>query len=258
MKLSVITACKNSESTIRDTLESVLNQSYENIEHLIIDGVSTDSTKKIINEYTIKYSLVGKKLIFFSENDKGIYDAINKGIIMSTGQIISILNSDDFYTDNSVVNNVLKAFKMNNAQIIYGNLIGVNWKKTKKIRQWKSKPYKSNLFLKSWTPAHPTFFTFKTNYEAYGLYRTDLRIASDVDLMLRFLEIHKLKSFYLNESIVTMRLGGISTKGFKSTITITKEMFRVFDDNKIQFSKFKYLSYKFLKIIEFIRLFDKI
>ncbi len=257
MKISVVTVCKNSEHTIIDTLESVLNQTYNNIEHIIIDGSSTDNTLKILDVYKKKYAFLGKKLIVYSELDSGIYDAINKGIKMSRGEIISILNSDDFYSNYRVIKIVVDAFLSNNPQIIYGDLIGVNWKKDKKIRYWSSKPYHSNLFLKSWTPAHPTFFTFKINYEKYGFYRTDLRIASDVDLMLRFLEIHKLKSLYLKESMVTMRLGGTSTRGIKSTITITKEMFRVFKDNNIKFSKLKYIFYKTLKIIEFIRIFYK-
>jgi glycosyltransferase involved in cell wall biosynthesis len=257
MKLSVVTVCRNSELTIRDTLESVLNQTYNNVEHIIIDGVSSDNTLNIVHEYKDKYSSIGKKLIIYSELDQGIYDAINKGIKKSSGEIISILNSDDFYTNFKVIKNVVNAFISNQPQIIYGDLIGVSWKNEKKIRHWKSKSYYSNLFLKSWTPAHPTFFTFKFNYEEYGYYRTDLRIASDVDLMLRFLEIHKLKSHYLNESIVTMRIGGTSTKGIQSTITITKEMFRVFKDNNIKFSMIKYLFYKILKLVEFVRIFDK-
>jgi glycosyltransferase involved in cell wall biosynthesis len=256
MKLTVITVCWNSEQTIRDTLESVLNQTYNNIEHIIIDGDSTDNTLNIAKEYLSLYSLLGKKLYIYSEKDNGIYDAINKGIKKSTGKIISILNSDDFYTNKNVVEKIISVFVNIKPQIIYGNLIGVNWKNNKKIREWTSKPYSSNLFIKSWTPAHPTFFTFKSNYEKFGLYRTDLKIASDVDLMLRFLEIHRLDSYHLDETLVTMRIGGASTRGFKSNLTIIKEMFRVFKDHDIKFSKLKYILCKLSKISEFFRFFD--
>ena len=249
--ISIITVAFNSEKTIADTIESVLSQSYKNIEYIIIDGFSKDKTIDIINSYVTKMNQNTFKYKIISEKDSGIYDAINKGINLATGDIIGILNSDDYYYDQDVVSKIANAF-CDNVDCIYGNLLYIN-PVTKKIsRKWISKEYEKGLFFKSWTPAHPTFYCKKEMYEKYGLYRTDFKIAADVELMFRYLEIKQISYKYLNEFMVIMRTGGISSSGIKSTITITKEMKRAFIDNGSKYNMLRYICYKILKIREII------
>ena len=182
----------------------------------------------------------------------GIYDAINKGIRLATGEVIGILNADDVFADDHAVEKIMKAFSEKETDCVYGNLVFTN-SKGRVVRVWKSKPFIEGLFEISWTPAHPTFYCKKQVYEKYGLYKTDFRIASDVELMLRFITIHKIRSFYLNEFLVTMRYGGASTRGLKSTYIITKEMRRAFREHGLPFNLMKYLFFKVLKIREFFK-----
>jgi len=250
LKISVITVSYNSEKTIRDTIESVLSQTYKNIEYIIVDGGSTDNTIKVIKDYETRFINANIEYKWISENDKGIYDALNKGIVMATGDVVGILNSDDFYFDTDVLSVIAESFKKHNFDCLYANLKYIDKETGKVTRDWKSRSFEKGLFEKSWTPAHPTFYCRKSVYEKYGLYRTDFKIAADVELMYRYLEINDVKSYYLDKYLVSMRRGGISNNGLKSTIIITKEMIKAYRDNGEHLNIFKYLLNKLFKLKE--------
>jgi glycosyltransferase involved in cell wall biosynthesis len=252
LKISVVTVSYNSEKTIRDTLGSVYNQTYDKVEYLIIDGKSTDKTIKIIKEYESKFESSNTDFKWISEKDNGIYDAINKGIEMATGDVVGILNSDDYYADRSVLEDIAATFVEKGCECLYANLKFIDPVTKKVTRDWKSKPFKKGLFERSWTPAHPTFYCKKSIYDKYGLYRTDFKIAADVELMYRFLEKNNVSSYYLDRYFVTMRQGGVSSSGLKSTFIITKEMIKAFKDNGNHLNIVKYLFFKGFKFKEFI------
>lgn len=218
MKVSIITVAWNSNKTIKDTIESVISQTYSNVEYIIVDGGSSDRTIDTVRSYANKISQ------FVSEPDEGIYDAMNKGIKLATGDIIGILNSDDFFSDNEVISSIVEAFTKTQADCVYGDLIYVDYQNTSKIvRYWQSQPFVSGLFQKGWHPAHPTFYVKKSHYEQYGLYNNDLKIAADYELMLRFLEKYHLTSTYLPKTLVTMRMGGASNQSVRNIIKANKE-----------------------------------
>jgi glycosyltransferase involved in cell wall biosynthesis len=248
MKISIITVTKNSAETIAACIRSVHSQSWPDIEHIIIDGASTDNTLEII------HSTPNTIACIITELDMGIYDAINKGIMLSTGDIIGILNADDIFYDSKVIEKIAQAFLVNDCDCIYGNLVFSN-QKGKIIRVLRSKPFTKGLFEISWTPAHPTFYCKRNMYEQYGGYKTDYKIAADVELMLRFFVFHKINAYFLDEFLVIMRHGGVSTQAFSSTYVITKEMRRAFKENNIPFNLPKYLFFKFLKIREYLHSF---
>lgn len=221
MKISIITATYNSGSTLRDTIRSVLSQSYPNIEYIIVDGGSKDDTLEIINEYKNKISKV------ISEPDKGIYDAMNKGISMATGDVIGILNSDDFFTSGNVVENIVKTFKSNDIDAVFGDIHFVKPDNLNKpVRHYSSSIFKPALFRFGFMPAHPSFYVKRTCYEKYGLYDLNYKIASDYDLLIRFLYVNRIKYKYLNMDFVTMRVGGASTENMKSRVVLNKEIVR--------------------------------
>jgi len=229
--------------TIEKTLLSVANQSYENIEHIIIDGNSKDKTIDICKSY-----LHISKIL--SEPDKGVYDAFNKGIKLAAGDVIGFLNADDtFYNENSI-QDIVDAFSNNETDIVYGNLNYVN-EESKVIRNWISKPYEKGLVKKAWMPAHPTFYCKKEVYDRLGGYNDSFKIAGDFELCLRFLEINNIPSFYLNKKIVKMLVGGISNSGLKSKLTIFKEELRAFKINNISVNHVLFFLYKLKKIKQF-------
>lgn len=243
MKVSIITISFNAMVTIEKTLLSVANQSYENIEHIIVDGNSKDNTIDICKSY----SHISKIL---SEPDKGVYDAFNKGIKLATGDVIGFLNSDDiFYNENSI-QEIVDAFSNNKTDIVYGNLDYVN-EGSKVIRNWISKPYEKGLVKKAWMPAHPTFYCKKEVYDRLGGYNDSFKIAGDFELCLRFLEINNIPSFYLNKKIVKMLVGGISNSGVKSKLTIFKEELRAFKINNIYINPVLFFFYKLKKVKQF-------
>lgn len=207
MKVSIITVVFNGERTIQDCIESVLNQSYPDIEYIVIDGKSTDNTPKIVANYGTKIA------VFISEKDRGIYDAMNKGIAYATGDVIGILNADDFYADHTVIEKVVAQLVKTQADGIYGDLVYVDANDTTQVkRYWKSGEFKRKKFLYGWMPPHPTFFVKKASYEQLGTYRLDLGSAADYELMLRFLYKQRLKVAYLPEIVTMMRTGGVSNK----------------------------------------------
>ena len=253
MKISIITVCFNSAKTISNTIESVLLQTHKNIQYILIDGCSTDGTIAIIKKYAEIFHKSGIEFLWMSEPDNGIYEAINKGIKMASGDAIGILNSDDCYYDARALEDISRTLERDAVDCVFGNLVYVDPSKGNQVtRKWISKPFKPGLFEKSWTPAHPSFYCKKRIYEQYGLYRTDFQIAADVELMYRFLEKHRIRSFFLDRFMVIMRRGGVSNRGIKSTIIITQEMKIAINENGGQFNILKYLFYKLLKLKELI------
>ena len=212
-KISIITVVYNGVEFLEETIKSVISQTYKNTEYIIIDGGSTDGTVDIIKKYEDKITY------WISEPDKGIYDAMNKGIKRATGDIVGILNSDDFYASNDVLKTIAGEFTNKEIDCLYGDLDFVEQSDASKVTKCvKSKPYKGGIFTKNWSlsdsifyaPPHPTFFVKRVMYKKYGLFNINLSIAADYELMLRFLEKHKLKSSYVNKVLVKMRQGGIS------------------------------------------------
>ncbi len=218
MKVTVITSCKNSEATIEDAIRSVLAQDYPDIEYIIIDGNSTDRTLEITKKFSAGIS------ILISEADEGLYHAINKGIQLSSGEIICNLNADDFYADAGVIRKVVDLFTESRSDAVYGDLHYVDKKdKEKIVRNWKSGAYKEGLFLKGWMPPHPAFFVKKSIYDAYGNFNVSLKSAADYELMLRFIHKHKIKTAYLPSVLVKMRTGGKSNKTLANRIKANLE-----------------------------------
>lgn len=212
MKISIITATYNSAVTVADTIESVANQRYKNIEHLIIDGLSKDKTLDVVKSSKHNGPI-------FSEKDKGIYDAMNKGIVKASGDVIGILNSDDFYASDDIIEQVAHLFATTNCDLLYGDLYFIDQNNTSKVkRKWISGNYKLKDFLYGWMPPHPTFFVRKEVYEKYGMFNMELGSAADYELMLRFMFKHKLKTSYLNKVMVLFRVGGASTKNLNNRV----------------------------------------
>lgn len=229
MKVSIITVVYNNKKTIKDAIESVLNQTYKNIEYIVIDGASNDGTVEIVQSYSNKIDK------FISEPDNGLYDAMNKGLKLATGNIIGILNSDDFYASNNIIEKVVNVFNENNIDSVYGDLVYVDSNNTDKIvRYWKSIPFKKGLFRKGWHPAHPTFFVKKDVYDKYGIFNLDFKIAADYEIMLRFLEKYKISTYYIPEILVKMRIGGESNKNIKNIVRANIECYKAWKINELK------------------------
>ena len=238
LKVSIITVCYNSESTIEDTLQSVANQSYTNVEHLVIDGASTDNTVELTRRYKTKVT---------TEPDKGIYDAMNKGIKLASGDVIGTLNADDFYIDNTVLNNVAKVFKDASVEACFADLVYVSQDGTNKIvRYWKSQDYTRELFKSGWMPAHPTFFARRNVYEKYGLFDLNYKIAADFELLFRLIEQNKIKTEYIPKVIVKMRLGGTTNKNLSNVIAQNKEIICILKKQYPDFSVLEFISKKII------------
>lgn len=228
LKVSIVTATYNSAQFIKDCVESVYRQDYQHIDHLIIDGASTDHTIAEIN------SIPNRVANIVSEKDKGIYNAMNKGLQLADGEIIGILNSDDFYNSEDVISKVVAAFETTNADCVFGDLYYVNQEDTTKIvRKWVTGPYTKNAFRKGWHPAHPSFFVKKEIYERLGYFDEELQLAADFELMLRFLEKHRIAWSYIKKPLVRMRLGGATSNGITNMIEGNKECIKAFKKNKI-------------------------
>lgn len=229
MKVSIITAVFNSAETIEDCIKSVANQTYSNIEHIIIDGNSTDGTLDVINKYKHKIARI------VSEPDNGIYDALNKGIRLAGGDIIGILHSDDFYAHDRVIEKVVDTFVRYNVDSCYGDLQYVARNDINRvIRYWKSSNYKHGKFKYGWMPPHPTFFVKKSVYENYGLLNLDFPLAADYELMLRFLYKYRISTTYIPEVLVKMRTGGTSKPG-SYTIGAILENYRAWKVNNLNY-----------------------
>lgn len=217
-KFSIITVCFNSEKTIEDTMLSVISQTYSNIEFIVIDGKSTDGTLAIINKYKNQITT------FISENDNGFYDAINKGIELANGEYIAILNSDDFYVNTTIIEDVVNIFIKNNVDAVYGDLQYVDKLNTNIItRNWVSQNYTDGMFCKGWMPPHPAFFVKKCCYDRFGKFNLQLKSAADYELMLRFIHVNKIEVAYLPKVLVKMRVGGMSNSSIWNRIKANRE-----------------------------------
>ncbi|MDF2437037.1 MAG: glycosyltransferase [Bacteroidota bacterium] len=218
MKISVITVCYNSSSTIEATIRSVVEQDYPVVEYIVVDGKSTDKTLEIVNKYSNKISKI------VSEKDEGLYFAINKGIALAKGDVIGILHADDFFTNSHVLSKVMEAFINYKPDTVYGDLQYVDRTDTSKvIRKWNSGQYSDGLFLKGWMPPHPSFFVRKSVYEKYGSFNTTLRSAADYEMMLRLLHRFKVSTYYIPEVLVKMRVGGKSNVSLANRIKANRE-----------------------------------
>lgn len=221
MKVTIITDVLNSRDTIEDTIKSILSQTYSNIEYIVVDGVSGDGTVEIVNKYADRISK------FVSEKDLNHFDAMNKGLKMATGEVVGFLHADDFFAGDDTIEKVAGAFVETGVDCLWGDLDYVDKRNVDKvIRHWVSCAYRDGLFEKGWMPPHPAFFVKRWAYERYGYFNIDLPIASDYEIMMRFLYKNKLSGGYIPEVLVKMRTGGLSNKSLGNLIRKTKEDLR--------------------------------
>ena len=218
MKVSIITVVYNGAEHIRDCIDSVVNQTYPTIEYIIIDGKSTDGTVEIVQSYGTKVAR------FVSESDQGLYDAMNKGIRLATGDVIGLLNADDFYRHTEVVANMVGVFERTGSDAVYGDMIYVDRNDTQKlIRYWRSGWYREDAFKWGWMPGHLSFFAKRELYEKYGPFRLDMKSAADYELLLRFIHKNKIKLAYMDEVTIVMRAGGISNSSLKNRLRANRD-----------------------------------
>lgn len=248
MKISIITVSHNSAKTIPDTIASVAAQDYESVEHIVVDGGSNDGTPMII---------AGSNSIssFVSEPDEGIYDAMNKGIAMATGDIIGILNADDFFEANDVCSEIARIFQDKTVDACYADLVYVQQHNTKKIvRYWQPREYKPGAFKRGWMPPHPTFFCRKSVYQQFGNFDVRYKIAADVELLFRFLEKNRVNTVYLPKVITRMRLGGTTNQSFTNMKDQNAEVLSVLDAYYGRVSRLIFFIGKFAdRAIQFLR-----
>lgn len=236
MKISIITATYNSGKTIGDTICSVLRQTYPEIEHIIIDGNSKDDTMEIVREFEPRYK---GRLKYISEPDKGIYDAMNKGIQMATGEVIGILNSDDFYTNDYVLDVIATRLKDKNVDAVFGDIHFVDDEELSKcVRYYSSRTFRPWMMKLGFQPAHPSFYCRKAIYDRYGLFDTGFRVAADFEHLLRLIYIHRINISYIPLDCVTMRTGGASTSGIKSHMSILSDHLKAYRKNGINSNVF--------------------
>lgn len=236
MTISIITATYNSGRTLTDTLESVLRQSYTDIDYVIVDGGSKDNTLDIIRQYESRFK---GRMRWISEPDKGIYDAMNKGIRMAAGDVVGLLNSDDFYTSNDVLEYVAKTMSDPNVDAVYGDIHYVNDDDlTHCVRYYSSRVFRRGLMRMGFMPAHPSFYCRRTIYERYGAFDTSLRIAADFENLLRLIYVNCIRIKYIPKDFVTMRTGGASSSGMISHKRILKEHMVAYKQNGVNSNLF--------------------
>jgi glycosyltransferase involved in cell wall biosynthesis len=228
MKISVITPVYNGEATIRFCIDSVLKQDYPDVEHIIIDAVSTDKTVEILQEYPVKW---------ISEKDTGLYDAFNKGIQMATGDIVCFLGSDDFYDQPGVLQLVARTFTANpEADIVYGDIVYVKKRDITKItRYWKSSPFRRGLFRKGWLPPNTALFIKRSVFNQHGYFNLKFKLAADYELQYRFFELLRLKAIYVPGIMVRMRSGGVSNSNWKNIYKSLKECYQALRLHHVRF-----------------------
>ena len=229
MNISIITVSYNSSKTIRESIESVNNLDYQNLEHVFIDGKSSDNTLEIINEFSTR-----KKTVI-CEKDKGIYDAFNKGVNNTKGDIVGFLHSDDTFAANDILDQVISVFsKYQDVDGVYGDLMYVDKLNTNKvIRYWKSKVFNQNLLKKGWMPAHPTLFLKKEIYDKHGSFDLNHKVSADYDFMVRILKDSELNFKYLPQVVTKMKVGGNSNRSLRNIIKKSREDFEIIKKNKI-------------------------
>src|SRR5260221_6743373 len=248
MTISLITFSHNSAATIKDSIESVLTQDHKDIEYIVVDGNSKDGTVDIIRSFG---SAVSK---WISEPDTGIYDAMNKGVNMATGEIVGMINSDDFYCSPQIISAVARAFEDEKVDAVFGDLVFVDPGNLKRfLRKYSSGSWHPGKFARGFMPAHPTFFVRRKFYEQYGLFKTDYKIAADYELLIRFLFVHRLHYHYLPITMVTMRKGGVSSRNLKSNFILNREIIRGCRENGVYTNVWMVYSKYFIKWFELVR-----
>ena len=231
MRISVITATYNSGRTIGDTLESVLRQTYSDVELIVVDGASRDDTMDVVRRYEPRF---GGRMHWTSEPDRGIYDAMNKGIARATGDVIGILNSDDFYTSDTVLERVAEAMAGSDIDAVYGDIHYVRDGDLHKcVRYYSSRPFRRGLMRLGFMPAHPSFYCRREVYERCGTFDTTYRVAADFENLLRLIYVNRIKTRYLPVDFVTMRTGGASTSGLSSHRQIMRDHLRALHSNGV-------------------------
>lgn len=230
MEITIITAVYNGESTIGNSLDSLYKQTYKNFEHVIIDGDSSDKTVKVIK------SKIDNRSIIHSEKDKGIYDALNKGILLAKGDIIGILHSDDFYSSNEILEKVVETFEINKCDLLYADLEYISKNNSnKKVREWVSGKFDKVKLKYGWMPPHPTVFMKTDLIKKIGFYDTNYKISSDYDFLLRCLLDKNIKVEYLQIKMIKMKVGGISNRSIKNILLKMNEDYSIIKKNKIYF-----------------------
>ena len=247
MKVSIITVSLNAAKSIADTLSSVAAQSHYDIEHIVIDGGSSDGTQEVVQQFPH----VAK---FVSEKDNGLYDAMNKGLALATGEIVAILNADDFYMHTGIVAKIVNCFDQYDVEAVYGDLVYVNANFDKVVRNWKAGSYKVSKFYQGWMVPHPTFFVKRNIYERLGYFNTSLKYAADYELMLRFMFKQEIKAFYIPETLVVMKIGGKSNSSFKNRWTINREDRKAWTINHLQPHLFTLILKPLRKLTQYINL----
>jgi len=228
LRISIITVCYNSENTIRDTIESVIGQNYTNIEYIIVDGRSTDGTLEIIQNYKQKISKI------ISEPDIGMYDAMNKGINIASGELIGFLHSDDLYADSTSIENIINKINIAGTSSIYGDLVYVKKNNLSMVvRKWNAGPFSQNKFKFGWMPPHPTLFIKKAVYDKYGFFNVDFGTAADYELIIRLFYKYKVSCTYLPIIITKMRSGGVSNQSFYNHLKAHINDWRTWINNDI-------------------------
>jgi glycosyltransferase involved in cell wall biosynthesis len=245
LKITVITAAYNSATTISSTIRSVAEQAYPDIEYIVIDGASSDGTQEIVRSF-------GNRITkFISEPDQGIYDAINKGIKLATGDIIGILNSDDVFYNNMVIARIAASFESENPDAVYGDVQFIN-KDGSVVRYYSSKRFYPEHFRFGFMPAHPSFYAKRELFEKFGCYMTDYRIAADYELLIRFLYTHRINAKYIEMPFVKMLRGGVSNRSVFSNILLNREILRACSENGIKTNYMNIYSKYFRKIFEYL------
>ncbi len=247
MKISIITVTCNSASTIKDTLQSVSRQQYADIEHILVDGNSQDDTVSIIKSFPHITN-------FVSEPDNGLYDAINKGIRMSTGDVVGVLHSDDFFPDEHVLSRIVEIFHQKQADAVFGDVAFVKPDNLGKItRLYSSDKFHPRKFAYGYMPAHPSFYVRRKCYEDYGLYKLDYKIAADYELLMRFMHQHHISYAYAPFVMVHMRTGGVSNKSFLSRYVLNKEIVKACRENGVNTNMARLSMKYFNKVFEYIK-----
>lgn len=250
MTISIVVATYNGAATIRGTLDSILSQNYQDYEVLLQDGDSQDATVAIAESYLPRF---GERLKIESKPDTGIYDGVNKGIRRATGDVVGILNSDDFYSTNTVLSTVAQLFVTHpGVDAVYADLHYVNPEDlTKTVRYYSSRKFRPELIPCGYIPAHPTFYLRRQCYEKYGLYNTDYKVAADFEFFIRLFYVNRINTQYEPQDWVTMRMGGASTSGIKSYLRIIRDHFTAFRRHRIRVNIFPYFWRYVEKLKEF-------
>lgn len=247
MRITIVTVCFNSANTIEDTICSVANQTHSDIEHIIVDGASTDGTIDVIDRHRNELAKV------ISERDCGIYDAMNKGLGLATGDVIGFLNADDVYAGSGILDRVSAIMEQEDLDAVFGDAEFVSpARPNRPVRRYRSGSFNPDRIAWGWMPAHPTLFLRRQVYKRFGLFRTDYQIAGDFELVARMFHGGTLIYRHLPEVLVRMRTGGVSTGGWRNTILLNQEVLRACRENGIPTSLPKILSKYPVKLLEFL------